>query len=695
MNSNFKKSNKILLILTSFLLWQGCLKSDLANFDGIELSPTVAIPLVRATFAFQDFIKSDSLLKIDNSGSIQMIYSQDNIAAYTVSDIISQATGTVTANVSKNVSMGDLSIAGFNFSNSTTLNSFSSSFDEPVKSLFANGGTTPPSGVPAFSQTIGTVNDLTDLTEFQTITLASGQLAFSIKNNFPFALNNLTADLLDRGNGNAFIVTINIGTVASGATVNVTTDLSNKTFSNKLSYRIPLLSCPGIAANTAISSASTLSVVATSSNMKIKNGSVKIPSQTLPSENIIAAISTGNATQKLTEITLKSATASYTITKSISANFKIDLEFPTVKENGVTVKKTIDVTNNSVSGTITFNNAIMDLTSITAQPYNQLPIKASVSVLASTGYVPIKSTDAITINTTLGNITIDGAKGQFGTFNIAIPKKSINFAYDFSFLNKSSQKLFFDNPIMKVRYENSFGIPISANLNVATTGLLGNETLGAPAINISYPKIAQAGQTIKDSFSITKSNSKIVSFISVLPSKIDYDGNVTVNSNNSSEVNFFVANSKINMGLDFILPFKFSSQNLILRDTLKAGFIDATKSTDSYESAALLIQHNNGFPLKTTLDLLALTGTTVSTVVENFSIPSASIAADGRVAQPSAGKQTLALNSTQLRVLLKAEKIIVVARIQTAGDGTTPVVMLPSYIFDVGIGMQAKFKIKQ
>ena len=31
---------------------------------------------------------------------------------------------------------------------------------------------------------------------------------------------------------------------------------------------------------------------------------------------------------------------------------------------------------------------------------------------------------------------------------------------------------------MKVRYENSFGIPISANLNVATTGLLGNETLG-------------------------------------------------------------------------------------------------------------------------------------------------------------------------------------------------------------------------
>ncbi len=695
MTFNFKRFNKIPAILAAFLLWQGCLKTDLTGFDGIELSPTVAIPLVRATFAFQDFIKSDTLLKIDNSGSIQMIYSQNNIASYTVADIVSQATGTVTANVSKNVAMGDLSIEAFNLSNATTLNTFSSSFSEPVKSLFANGGTTPAPGIPAFSQAISTINNLNDVTEFQNITLASGQLVLDVKNNFPFALTNLMVELLDRGNSNTLITTINIGNLASGATVNTSANLSNKSFTNKLAYRIPLLSSPGIAGNTAISPSSTLSVMTSSSNMKIKNGNVKITSQTIPSENIIAAVTTGNATQKLTEITVKSATAYYTITKNISANFKVDLVFPTIKENGVAVKKTIDVTNNSVTGSIAFNNAIMDLTSIAAQPYNQLPIQASVSVLGSTGYVAINSTDAITINTTFGNIVIDGAKGQFGTFNIVIPKKSLDFGYDFSFLNKNSQKLFFDNPTMKLRYDNSFGIPISANLNVSAAGLLGNEVLGAPAISISYPKMAQVGQMIKDSFSITKSNSKIVQFLSVLPNKIDYDGNVSINSNNNSEVNFFMPNSRINMGFDFILPFKFSTQNLILRDTIKAGFIDATKSTDSYESAALLIEHKNGFPLKTSLDLVALTGSTASTIVENFSIPSASVAADGRVSQPNTGKQTLSLNNTQLKTLLKAEKIIVVARIQTAGDGNTPVVMLPTYIFDVGIGMQATFKIKQ
>lgn len=696
MTYNRTTLNKVLLFAAAFITWQGCLKTDLTGIDGIELSPTVAVPLVKASFAFQDFMKSDSLLRIDNSGSIQILYSQDSIASYSAADIVSQATGTVGANVSKNVAIGDLSIAGFNLTKSTTLSSFSSSFSEPAKSLFTNGGTTPFTGIPAFTQTTNTVSNLDDITEFQSVTLANGQLQLSIKNGFPFALNNLNIELLDRGNGNALITTINVGNLAIGATNNVTADLANKTFSNKLAYRVPSLSCAGIAANTTISPASTLSVVITSSNMKIKNGTVKITAQTLPSENIIAAVTTGNAAQKLHEVTIKSATANYTITKNIATNFKIDLVFPTVKENGVPVKKTIDVTSNSVTGSIAFTNAVMDLTSIAAQPYNQLPIQATVSVLATTGYVAINATDAISINTTFGNILVDGAKGQFGNFNIAIPKKSFNFAYDFSFLNKSSQKLIFDNPSMKLRYTNSFGIPISANLNIAASGLLGsNESLGAPTINISYPKIAQAGQTIKDSFSITKTNSKIVQFLSILPNKIDYDGNVSINSTNSAEVNYFLPNSKINMGFDFVLPLKFSTQNLILRDTIKAGFVDPTKSTDSYESAALLIEHNNGFPLKTAIDLIALTGTTTTSIVENFSIPSASVAADGRVSQANTGKQTLALNKTQLSTLLKAEKVIIVARLQTAGDGTTPVVMLPTYIFDVGIGMQAKFKIKQ
>lgn len=688
-----QKSTFLLVFVTTISMWVACTKSDLSNFDGIELSPTLAVPLVKATFALQDFIKSDSLLKPGADGTIQIVYAQDNIASYAVSDIVNQATGNVGATIAKNIVMGDVSISGFTAQKSTTLSAFSSSFSEPTKTLFASGGTTPPTGIPAFTQTTNAQSDMDDLTEFQSVTLASGLLQLTVKNNFPFALQNVKVDLLDRGKAYALITTINVGNIAANATMNVTADLKDKSFTNKLAYRVPSLSSPGIAANTNISPSATIQVTAAGSNMKLKTGVVKLVAQDLIPENIIAPITTGNADQKLREITIKSASSSYTITKSIAANFTLELTFPTVKENGVPVTRTINVNSNSVSGTISFTNAVVDLASIAAQPYNQLPITAKASMPATTGFVTINATDAITINTTFNNVKIDGAKGQFGVFNVNIPTKTIDFGYDFSFLSKTSQKLLFDNPQVRLKYSNSFGIPVISNMNVMADGLLGNsEGLGTPAFDISYPRINQLGQSIKDSFAITKTNSRIVPFLSILPNRVTYSGAVQMRSNNASEVNFFMADSKINLGAEFILPLKFSTENLILRDTMTGNL--ATENADKFESASLLINHTNGFPLKTSMDLVALKAGVATTVISNFSIPSAIVDADGRVSQANIGNQTLVLDKTQLTNVLQAEKLIIVGRIQTANNGLTPVALLSTYTFDVSVGMKAKLKIK-
>jgi hypothetical protein len=345
-----------------------------------------------------------------------------------------------------------------------------------------------------------------------------------------------------------------------------------------------------------------------------------------------------------------------------------------------------------VTGTINFNNAVIDLTSISAQPFNQLPIVATAAIQATSGYVTIANTDAVTVSSTFSNVVVDAAKGQFGTFTVNIPKSSVDFGFDFSFLSKTSKQLFFDNPIIKMRYNNSFGIPISANMNINASGLLGaSEALNAPAISISAPKIAQIGQTLKDSFSINKTNSSIVPFLSILPNKINYDGTVQIKSN-PSDVNFFTANSKIDFGADFVMPLKFSTENLILRDTVKGEF--ATENKDKFESASLIINHVNGFPLKTAIDIIALNNGIETSIIQNFSIPSASIDANGKVSQPNRDKQTLAVNSTQLQQLLTAQKLIIVAKVQTANGGQSPVAMLPSYNFEVNVGMEAKLKVK-
>ncbi len=687
-----RKLSLLLMLAISAIMWQACLKSDLTNIDGVQLTPTLAIPLVKANFSFQDFIKSDSLIKTAADGTVQIVYAQDNIASYSTADIVSQATGSIAATTSKNIAMGDLTIPGFALDKSTTLSSFSTSFNEPLKTLFAVGGTTPPTGIPAFTQNTSSQSDMSDLTEFQDISLASGTLALTATNNFPFSLQNLKVDLVDRGRGNALIATIDMGNLGSGATKTVNTDLANKSFTNKLGYKINSLSCAGIAANTMILPTATIAVRAAGVNMKIKSGTVKLTAQNLAPENIIAPVTTGNPDHKLYEVNIKSATASYTITKSIPANFTMELTFPTIKENGVAVKKTVNVTGNSVSGSIAFNNAVADLTTIAAQPYNQLPVIASVVVQPTTGFVTIGSTDFIAVSSQFSNVAVDGAKGQFGTFTVNIPKKNLDFAFDFSFLSKTSKQLFFDNPIIKMRYNNSFGIPISANMNINASGLLGSaEALNAPAITIGAPKIAQIGQTLKDSFSINKTNSRIVPFLSILPNKINYDGTVQIKSN-ATDINFFTANSKMDFGVDFVLPLKFSTENLILRDTVKGEL--SSENRDKFETATLIINHINGFPLKTSLDIIGLDGTIETPIVQNFSIPSATVDANGKVTQANTGKQTLAVTNAQLQLLLAAKKLIIVAKVQTANGGTAPVAMLPSYNFEVAVGMEAKLKVR-
>jgi hypothetical protein len=158
-------------------------------------------------------------------------------------------------------------------------------------------------------------------------------------------------------------------------------------------------------------------------------------------------------------------------------------------------------------------------------------------------------------------------------------------------------------------------------------------------------------------------------------------------------VNFFMADSKINLGAEFILPLKFSTENLILRDTVAGNL--ANENADKFESASLLINHTNGFPLKTSVDLVALKGGVATTVVTNFSIPSAAVGADGRVSQANIGNQTLTLDKTQLKNVLEAEKLIIVGRVQTANNGVEQVALLSTYTFDVSVGMKAKLKIKQ
>jgi hypothetical protein len=694
--------------LAGMTSWMACTKFDLA-VPQIQANPEFATSIGKFSFLFSDFIKGDSLIKVGRDSSIALRYVKDSIVGYSLADIVSKATGGVGGAITKSSVLGTVAAPDLKITQSTKLSDFGASFAEPLKTLFTSGGTVPAlpaTGIPAFSTTTNVTNNLAQQTAFQTVTLASGTISLTVTNNFPFAIDKLSVDLLNQDGTpiTTILIPENGVAIAAGSSATGTADLTGKTMSNFLAYKIGKLNSPsGIAAGTPIVPGATMDVQVSTSNMKVKSGKVKINKQSLAGDNIIASVATGNAAQKLTEVTFNSAQLNYTITAPI--DMELSLTFPTMLQNGAPVTKIIDVTGNAAAkGTINLANAIGDLSSIVAQPYNQLPITVGVSVKPSVGFVTINSTDVININASFANIQIGGAKGQFGSFDIDVPPTTQNLGADFGYLSADSKKLLFANPSLKLQYVNSFGMPIAANLLMTATGILpGTESLGLAAdggkvkFNFAYPKVAAAGtpaQLVKDSVVLNKNTSNIVNFMGILPSKIASSGKVSMNST-GPEVNYFTADSRIKLGIEMDIPLKFSAENLIVRDTVTSfsGVLKASQ-VQYVDYVAMDVQYKTRLPLGVTVDLATLVKGVITPVVTGILLPSAdAIDADGKVTAAKTGTFEVKLTAAQLSQLSDAPKVVLVAKIKTAGNGLAPVAVYTHYDFDMGLGVRIKTKI--
>lgn len=678
--------------------WTSCSKNDLSvgNFGGVTATPNFALPLAKAKFKFGDFMKGDTVLRAGADSSVRLVSLQDSIATYAVSDVVNQATGNVAVNFNRNIAVGEIPITVAPISNNLTFNQVIDGVANPIaqNALRASCGTT--NIIPGFASSAISA-DLPDNSEFETITFASGSLNVTVQNGYPFPITAFTIELLNRST-NAVVATFNIPLVASGSSQTASQNMANVTVPNTLKYRVSSITTTGSGGPVAINCNSALNVTVGSSNLKVKSGRIRVPQTDLPAENIVADLSTGNAAQRLQEITLQSAVANYTITTPSGLTMTINLAFPTIQQGGNPVSRVINVTGTNTTGNITFANAVANLSTVAGQAYNKLPITATVRILSSgNNLVNIDAAQQVAVNASFGNIQVSGAKGQFGAFDIAIPTKTTKFNFDsvFSRLDASSRRLLFDNPYIRLRYSNSFGIPITSNIRVNALGTFGaTDSLGAPTIPINYPNITQIGQTIRDSFSIVPANSNIRNFLATLPKQVTYSGNVRINSTNNNEVNYFTPTSKIVLGMEVNIPMRFNTESLVVKDTAD-GNLDAKaeETLKNLESAVLVVQHNTTFPLTTGMSLITLNGTTTETIIDNFAIPAATPSANGRVTTPTTGTQRLNLTKDQVVKLLKAQKLIIVGRLQTANNGTTPVEILTTSSFELGLSLEAKLKL--
>jgi hypothetical protein len=680
------------LAIFVFLL-SACAKTELTNIDGIETNPTVAFPLGKTSFGLSDFLKTNPILKVTKDSSLELILSQDNIMSYSSTELINKVAGDIQADFSKNYSMKGLELGNFAQNASVQLQDFASSFNEPMKSLLQNGGTTA-TAIPAFSQNTNITRDFGSFSEFESLSLNSGSLIITIGNNFVFDVQQLKIEIIDRANANALVTTLDIGNLASGEIKTLSADLANKSFSNRLAFRIPVLAAAGIAAGQTLSNAQSIGFSVSSKDLKFKNAKAKIAAQDFVNETFMTEIGGKKPiTAKIKEMTIKSATLNYSFKNTAKVNAKITMIFPTLKESGIPLTRVIDVQGTNTNGTIPLNNVLCDLSSDLAQPYNRLPSIIKVTLLPISTITEFSETDEISMSNTLTNVVIANAKGDFGAFEIDIAAKIKDFPLDLSLLSPNSQKLLFSNPTFKMRYSNSFGFPIEAKMDINGSGALGNENLKAPAFEFNYPTLAQLGQTVRDSFEFSDRNSNIKNFLGILPNKISTSGKIKIAPKDNRIVNFFTENSKLSVGLDLSVPIKFAAENIEMRNRIDG--IQNTSNLDKIESATLKIQYKNDFPLTTTMDIATINNGVEEIIVHNIKILAATDMDNwGKTKTTVLNATDIVLSQDQLRKLLTAKEIVTIGHVRTTQDGATPITLYSTYRFDVAVSLIAKMKLK-
>jgi hypothetical protein len=261
----------------------------------------------------------------------------------------------------------------------------------------------------------------------------------------------------------------------------------------------------------------------------------------------------------------------------------------------------------------------------------------------------------ITTEISYSNIVPEYIDGYFGQHDIAIPLDTAKIDIIKSF--EASNFLLNDASFL-FRILNEFGCEFTSNftnvksINKNSVVALNTNQLSNLNINAS----TRAGNTIFPSaktVSFTSGNSNIVPFLSNLPDKLSYQGNINVNplGNISGYNNFAYYNTGIKVLADIEIPLRFNADYFKLISNTKIDFANVTQ-LDNVNYGEFVISAKNGYPFSARLQAYLVDKN--NNVIDSLFITGANTVASGKLDNQNIVTEEV---SSKLRVPLDKKKV--------------------------------------
>ena len=658
-------------------------KKDFSKITVSDWNPNIAAPFIQTELTLRNLMGVDSSLQTGDDSLMVFYYQRDSILNISADSLL-EIPDTVTSFYQ--FSLGDLMIADISQDAAVTLNDLLPYLDSSVAdSLAAHDGNVTV--FPFFQLQSPVTVDIPPLEQYETLTFSDGFFDIVTTNELPVTLTNISFDIVDVVN-NVVLKTVTMNELNSGEVMHDTLFLKGKTLSNTFSYVINSVESAGSYPDSVLIDLSKgLAMQMNVKEMHVVSGFAKIENQIIYSTHEWVDLDFGD--KKLSEILFSGGELQYNMQSNLNLTLNILLQLSSADVDGEVPENNFDLPANSFyENSWSLANMRVDLTQDSAHPYNRMPIYLELVVEPTQNMVAFDSSDKVLATFAAKEMVAASVKGNLG--NNIYPVEQDTIQLDLSFFDNIAGQIVFDDPVLKLFYQNSFGIPLMAHTNFygvnPETG--GNVDLGIDSVVFNYP--ATQGGEVTDSLIFDKSNSNIVDFLAQRPDMMIFSGDYITNWNNDT-ANFFTSTSSLTAGSEIRVPLVFSTSSLVFTDTVSflSGEVDIPVG-----SGALYLNVDNGLPFDLSISLLvpdSVTGEIIDRVDFGI-IESAVVDAEGKVVTSRESEVNTIFSKSFIQNMSRANSLMLSAKTVTAEGGSIPVGLYSDYKLSLAISFQAKLQ---
>lgn len=474
--------------------------------------------------------------------------------------------------------------------------------------------------------------NISDLLE--TAEVKEGFLDISITNGLPLAITNTQFSISNTNPPAAVISQPTLTNIATNTTVTHTEDISGKHIEGHLSASVLDLDLGG-GANIVIDTNDAITITLKVREMTVTAATAVFPEQNvLNDESVNYLLDMGSV--QLKEMKMASGQVKIQVSSTVPDTVFFSYEIPGATKNGVPFSTQTKVPPSGSTTVFTYDmtDYVMSLKGKPGDDeYNALYNKLTGRIKYTGKKESLSLSDFIHVQITLENAKPSYVKGYLGDTSI-----NLNGTTPLTvFKNVTGGSIQFEDADPSIIIDNGFGVAGNATINSvlahkgSSTVTLSSPLLGVPTavgkgIDGNPPTIT----TTK--LSLGGAGSNATSLINLLPTSLDYAGQLDVNPTHVVDyTQFAYAKYPVNALIEFRLPLSFIAGQLQLSDTIA---ISSTPQVNAaLKEGKLNLITDNGFPLDANVKAYFLddSGVLIDSLTSDQVVKRAPKGADGKV----------------------------------------------------------------